>query len=455
MKKLTILFLAFCCTLSLAACGKEKQPVEPYIPPVQGGYYQETEPSIESTTVSTVPVQTAPIETEPTVDETEPVVEEPAVPTEPQRTYIEEMKLLHEGNEIYFKYNQLNDIQKETYLMACDAIEQGHPTFFLGEVKITTDEAHEALRAVWFDHPEFFWYTNEYTISFIDNQVFSVDLSYYPELMNKFEANKKAFNKVIDALVARAQEKNSILDQEKMIHDYICKSTVYQEGPLDQTAWSCLVERKTVCAGYARAFQIVMNKLGAPCYMIVGDMITDGEAVRHAWNVVKLVDGYYAMDVTSNDCDEKSCVLYNKYNFAYATFADEYVIDEDCLDFPDCTETRYSFSNTYGIDENVASAMSFTDSDTVIYSLEEYKLFHEQICRNNGFGEWEVKYVLVGEELLNQVMAYIQEQKYMDTYIMDIAKFNNAPAVTLSESIMRVDFDNAYGIMHSVKISEG
>lgn len=450
MKKVLALLLSICCILCLSACG-EKEPEETYVPPVQGGFYQETEPPTTST-ITVIPTDATPEETEPIIEETEPV-EETTEPTEPQLTRIEEMRALHEGNEVYFKYNQLNENQKTTYLMACEAIEEGTPIFYMGSVKITTEEAGDSLMAVWFDHPEFFWYTSEYTISFMDNQVFSIDLKYYPELMEKFESNKKAFDKVIDALVTRAKEKSSILDQEKMIHDYICKSTVYKEGPLDQTAWSCLIERETVCAGYAKAFQVVMNKLGTPCYTVVGDMITQGESVRHAWNVIKLVDGYYAMDVTSNDCDEKSCVLYNKYNFAYATFADEYVIDKRCLDYPDCTETRYSFKNTYGIDENVASAMSFTDSDVVIYSLEEFKVFHEQACRNNGFGEWEIKYVVVGESLMNQINEYIQTGAYLDTYIADIARFNNFSSYKIQENASRVIFDSAYGVVHTVVLS--
>ena len=459
MKRILSLILVLTCFFSLTACGKDAEPTEPYVPPVQGGYFQETEPVIEETepvqeTTAPAVEETEPItEPESPVEETEPVVEE----TEPpviELGFIEEMRQLHEGNEIYFKYNTLNDAQKEVYLLACEAIDSGTKTFFLGDIKMTTDDVQPVLRAVWYDHPEYFWMkTGGHAMNSMGQHVVSVEMAYYPELMDKFETNKIAFQRIVDALIERATEKTSILDQERLIHDYLCKSAIYEETALDQSAWSCLVDRKTVCAGYTRAFQILMNELGVPCYMVIGDMVTEEKTERHAWNIVKLVDSFYAVDITSNDCDEKNCVLYNKYNFMYSTFPGQYVIDEECLDYPECNDTRYSFKNIYGIDENVASAMSFADSEVVIYSLAEYKVYHEKICRNKGFGEWEVKYVIVGESTLQDVMNYLQEQAYMDTYIMDIAKFNNMTTFTLQEGLSRVEFDNAYGITHTVNLS--
>lgn len=442
-KSLQILAIG-CCLLSLTACKKE-EPVETiYTPPVQGGYYIQTEPSEEPTTESTV------AETEPTIEETEPIVE-----TVPEPTFIELTKETHEGNEMYLKYNLLSDVQKELYLLACEAINNGSSELFLSnDMLIDVDSARGAIKSIWFDHPEYFWYTGKYTLNYSEDQVVSIKFDYYTQLINKLESNKNSFNKVVDALIARANEKNSILDAEKMIHDYICKSTTYEENDLDQSAWSCLIDRKTVCAGYSRAFQVVMMKMGIPCYTVAGDYDNGESVARHAWNVVKIVDGFYAVDLTANDCDEKSCVIYNKYNFAYDTYPGAYIPDEDSTVFPTCTETRYSFKNTYGINENVASAMSFTDSETVIYSLEEFRIFHEEVCRNNSFGEWEVKYVVVGEELMNQITEYIQAGTYIDTYIRDIAVYNNVEAYRLQENTVKTIFGDTYGVVHTVILSD-
>ena len=177
MKRLLALLLAISCVLSMTACSKKPDKEEPYIPPVQGGYFQETEPEETESVSTTMPEVTEPPETEPVIEETEPVVEEtePA-PTEPELTFIEEARIKHEGNELYFKYNLLSEPQKELYLMACEAVEAGNKTFYLGDLKIDVDPAQEALKAMWYDHPEYFWYTSQYTINYMETKAFSVAL---------------------------------------------------------------------------------------------------------------------------------------------------------------------------------------------------------------------------------------------------------------------------------------
>lgn len=451
MKRLLALLLAVVCVLSMTACGKDPEPTEPYVPPVQGGQLHETEPVVEPTITEPVieetePEETTPVETE-SIEETEPIVEE----TEPVPTKAEEMKALFEGNEMYFWYNQLTDTQKDFYIATCLTIESGYNTVLLGDIQVSNEDIEKVLLCVSVDHPEYFWFdVRSHSVNTINNENFSVEVSYFPELIDKLEANKIAFNRIVDALVAKAQEKNSILDQERMIHDYICKSTIYETGPLDQSAWSCLVERKTVCAGYSKAFQIIMNRLGIPCYYVIGDFITPEETARHAWNVIKLVDGYYAVDLTHNDSNEKGAVLYYKYNFAYSTFEGVYVPDELFKALPDCVDTRYSFKNTYGVDENVASAMALLNTDIVISSMDEFKYLHEQMCRQNGFGEWDFQYVVVGKDLFNQIYTYCEERSYYDTYIADIAIFNNYHTISLQNTYSQVEFDDVLGISQTI-----
>ena len=53
---------------------------------------------------------------------------------------------------------------------------------------------------------------------------------------------------------------------------------------------------KSVCAGYARAFQLIMQKLKIPTYYVLGFAKED-----HAWNIVKLNGRYYNVDLTWDD----------------------------------------------------------------------------------------------------------------------------------------------------------
>ena len=82
------------------------------------------------------------------------------------------------------------------------------------------------------------------------------------------------------------------------MHDYLTNTIQYVSGSLyNQSAYSAIVNGKTVCAGYAHAFQYCMQKLGIPAAYIVG--YAKGEA--HAWNILCLDGEYYGMDVTWDD----------------------------------------------------------------------------------------------------------------------------------------------------------
>ncbi|SYV89931.1 Uncharacterized protein involved in cytokinesis, contains TGc (transglutaminase/protease-like) domain, partial [Metamycoplasma alkalescens] len=54
----------------------------------------------------------------------------------------------------------------------------------------------------------------------------------------------------------------------------------------DQTAYSSLVEKRSICTGYANGFKMLMEKMNIPCIMVTGQMdlrIHTNHFERHAW----------------------------------------------------------------------------------------------------------------------------------------------------------------------------
>ncbi|MBZ4203437.1 MAG6410 family transglutaminase-related lipoprotein [Mycoplasma tauri] len=84
-------------------------------------------------------------------------------------------------------------------------------------------------------------------------------------------------------------------------YDWITKNIAYQErGPrVDQTAYSAIIEKRTVCTGYTLAFKMFMDILGVPCSTIQGNVRDPNFADdKHIWNLVELDDGWYHVDAT-------------------------------------------------------------------------------------------------------------------------------------------------------------
>ncbi len=109
--------------------------------------------------------------------------------------------------------------------------------------------------------------------------------------------NQKKVNKIINNMKK--------VDKIKTIHDYIITTTKYDNDnymsdtipDISYTAAGVLLNGTAVCQGYAEAFQLFMDKLKIPCKTVNGKANGD----FHAWNIVKIGDDWYWIDVTWDD----------------------------------------------------------------------------------------------------------------------------------------------------------
>ena len=104
---------------------------------------------------------------------------------------------------------------------------------------------------------------------------------------------------------------DNLYDRIKSIHDYICLLTEYDaSGKYAYSAYGALVDRKSVCEGYAEAFRLICDRNGIECILVSGRGIVmrsgDGQlnefSENHMWNYVRMDDGkWYAVDATWDD----------------------------------------------------------------------------------------------------------------------------------------------------------
>jgi len=68
-----------------------------------------------------------------------------------------------------------------------------------------------------------------------------------------------------------------------------------------QMAWSALILRTTVCAGYADALVYLLEPLGIEALFVLGDVYAEnGTSFAHAWNLVRLDENWYHLDASWN-----------------------------------------------------------------------------------------------------------------------------------------------------------
>lgn len=83
-----------------------------------------------------------------------------------------------------------------------------------------------------------------------------------------------------------------------VLHDYLVNHITYNDDEsltYRYTAYGAIVEGQAVCQGYALAYQELLKMAGISAITVGSD------SMRHAWNMVKLDDLYYHVDVTWDD----------------------------------------------------------------------------------------------------------------------------------------------------------
>lgn len=207
----------------------------------------------------------------------------------------------------YPYYFMLSDNEKKLYKQIYAHMNSVIDSF-VPSVDVNVSEVKKTFEALYNDHPELFWVDTTYSYKYTSsNKCVQINLS-YNETVNDLQKNKQLFDNEVNKIIKGASKLKSDYAKEKYVHDTLVTTIKYDKNAsMNQSAYSALVNKKTICAGYARAFQYILIKLNIPTYYVVGV-----STVNHAWNMVKLDDGYYNVDLTWDNSDLTRYKYFNK-----------------------------------------------------------------------------------------------------------------------------------------------
>ncbi len=236
--------------------------------------------------------------------------------------------------EIYPYYGIINDAQKAVYRQIyANANDQNK--HFAPVQDITANDLKNAFTSVVNDHPELFWVDTAYKYQHTPKGSVADITLVFNVTANNLDASKLEFQAAAKKITDETYGNYTDYDKEKIVHDTLLDKVKYDvNAPMNQSAYSALVYGRTVCAGYARAFQYVMQELDIPCYYVTGFA---GE--NHAWNIVKLDDGCYNVDSTWDDTNPNT---YDYFNCSDDDFASDHVRKDLSIYLPPCKGNRYS-----------------------------------------------------------------------------------------------------------------
>ncbi len=260
----------------------------------------------------------------------------------------------HGGIEEYY-FNQIPSELNEIYRELYERIRDGEDSADL-YATVPLEDFWTAYYSVLADHPEFFWVGSNIEVqqNAVSGNVVSYKITTTVEPSAR-ESMRMQLESAADALIAQIDPGASAYEKIKYVYEYLINTVDYDLQSADnQNIQSALLQKRSVCAGYARAFQYVLHRMGMFCTYVTGTITTGGD---HAWNIVRIDDQYYHVDVTWGDPvfvgaeEGSSGVRSMNYNYLCCTDADiagTHVVGTRVA-MPACTDDSYNYYKRGGM----------------------------------------------------------------------------------------------------------
>jgi len=323
--------------------------------------------------------------------------------------------------EYYFNQlpSELNEIYRELYAR----LSAGETSADL-YARVSVDDFWTAYYAVLADHPELFWIGTaaQVTSSALTGEVVAFE-SETVVAEEEREAMRQQLESTADACIAAIDPTFSDYGKIKAVYEYLIDTTDYDaSAPDNQCIQSALIGHASVCAGYSKAFQYILHRMGYFCTYITGT-IEDGGS--HGWNLVRIDGNYYHVDVTWGDPvfagSFESGTGITAKNYSYLCCTDGEICrthtPDGSVTLPACTDESYNYYRLNGMyyetfdydavysalmnsvwndRESVSLKFGSREAfDTACYELFENGMLHdagEYLMDINGVSTWNYRY---------------------------------------------------------------
>lgn len=265
-----------------------------------------------------------------------------------------------EGIYPEYAYNLLPYPINKVYTELLRAINAFKTEVLLSYEDLYYEDVCKVIRYIQIDHPEICWLDTYLAYSNPTTKIVSkVTLEYCMTQSDARRRNRK-INKAIKPILKSVSPTMSDYQAVKTVYENIIRLTDYDSVGLAKSMrkskkskvddlrsiYGVFVNKKAVCAGYARATQYLLNRIGIECVYVVGEVRHE----PHAWNLIKLEDDYYYMDTTWGDHSntKRESNYDNNIHYDYFCITTEellltHTILEDGLPLPECEATHCNY----------------------------------------------------------------------------------------------------------------
>lgn len=245
-----------------------------------------------------------------------------------------------------YYYDRLNERDKRIYKEIYNGIMHFKPYVEVPGADLSDNNVGWIYHCVLWDNP-FIFFVGEYAMwHAVTTDRKRIKMTTLCDKHSERVYRKQIEDEVNKILSAPRLSQMSDFQKEVFVHDFIINNVEYDHTLGDggariqpYTVYGALVEHKAVCEGIAKAVKLLLNMLDVKCIVVSGKF--DGHG--HAWNIVKLDDFAYHLDVTM---DMGRVVHSGKMRYNYFNFRDNeitnYTIDNAHI-IPRCTAIHNNY----------------------------------------------------------------------------------------------------------------
>lgn len=324
------------------------------------------------------------------------------------------------GGDIYCYYEALSLEEQKTYDKILTGIKKSESEI---ELEATSfKDIERIINMIYADHPEVFWVKTWSSVTTLRHMTLSFEYQY---TASEVKSRQAEIEHNVKAFLEKAQDMPNEYEKIKSVYEYILDTVEYVGGCSDnQNLYSSLVNHKSVCAGYAKGTQYLLQRLGIQAIYVSGTADENGGWDNHAWNIVRCEKNYYQVDTTFGD-GLSDTLSYDKLkksnvrNYAYLcrddnAFSVDHKRNDNELPLPKCTTDDLNYYKLNGM-------YSSTYDESVDESMKESILAGEQIWMwqlGDYDTEWKTK-------LKETYMEYLQEYSKANSMWYSYSKAGN------------------------------
>lgn len=333
--------------------------------------------------------------------------------------------------EYYYDHlpEELHEAYREIYVRIMRGEDSGDMM-----ASVTVDDFWKVYYAVLSDHPEIFWIGTKAQVE--ESGLTGKVVGYSFEITVPSEARasmREQLEAEADACIGQIAADASQYQKIKFVYEYLINTVEYDAiSPDSQNIQSALLYKRSVCAGYSKAFQYILNRMGLFCTYITGTIAEGGD---HGWNMVRIDGNYYYVDVTwgdpvfANQMENTENGVIN-YNYLCCTEYDLFKthVPGDSVVLPSCTSDEYNYYKLNGL------YYETFDYDTVYNALMN-SVWNGEASVVMKFGSSEAyetaKYELFENGMLNDPGEYLMDINGVSTWNYRYHTENNFYLITI------------------------